>query len=69
MDVLAGRKTAGVITGDVRLQGHPVEQRAFSRIMGCEYGSSCCERQCSAAGGAHAAPTRVCMQCCASTPT
>lgn len=34
MDVLAGRKTAGRVTGDVRVNGHPKEQRTFTRISG-----------------------------------
>ena len=32
MDVLAGRKTGGKITGDIRLNGHPKEQTTFARI-------------------------------------
>lgn len=37
MDVLAGRKTSGVIDGDVRVSGHPKIQQTFARVMGyCE---------------------------------
>lgn len=32
MDVLAGRKTGGIIEGDIRLNGHPKEQAAFARV-------------------------------------
>ncbi|XP_015873783.3 ABC transporter G family member 31 [Ziziphus jujuba] len=34
MDVLAGRKTGGYIEGDIRISGHPKEQRTFARISG-----------------------------------
>ena len=34
MDVLAGRKTTGLITGDVRLNGFPKDQATFARVMG-----------------------------------
>ncbi|KAL6781800.1 hypothetical protein ACKKBF_B09460 [Auxenochlorella protothecoides x Auxenochlorella symbiontica] len=34
MDVLAGRKTEGVITGDIRVNGHPKQDRTFARVMG-----------------------------------
>ncbi|KAL5991460.1 hypothetical protein ACLOJK_012369 [Asimina triloba] len=34
MDVLAGRKTGGYIEGDVRISGHPKEQKTFARISG-----------------------------------
>ena len=34
MDVLAGRKTGGTITGDVRVNGFPKEPHTFARIMG-----------------------------------
>lgn len=34
MDVLAGRKTGGRITGDVRLNGFPKEQDSFARVSG-----------------------------------
>ncbi|KAK9816709.1 hypothetical protein WJX72_004056 [[Myrmecia] bisecta] len=34
MDVLAGRKTGGTITGDIRVGGHPKEQASFARISG-----------------------------------
>lgn len=34
MDVLAGRKTGGRITGDIRLNGFPKEQGAFARVSG-----------------------------------
>ena len=37
MDVLAGRKTVGRITGDIRVNGFPKEQRTFTRIASyCE---------------------------------
>ncbi len=37
MDCLAGRKTAGRITGDVRVNGHPQVFSTFARISGyCE---------------------------------
>lgn len=37
MDCLAGRKTAGRITGDVRVNGHPQVHSTFARISGyCE---------------------------------
>eukprot|EP00887_Chlorella_sp_A99_P000995 scaffold5.g995.t1 len=34
MDVLAGRKTGGVVTGDIRVNGWPKDQAAFARMMG-----------------------------------
>ncbi|KAL4188327.1 hypothetical protein AMTRI_Chr08g159510 [Amborella trichopoda] len=34
MDVLAGRKTGGYIEGDIRISGHPKEQKTFARISG-----------------------------------
>ncbi|KAK9820341.1 hypothetical protein WJX72_009201 [[Myrmecia] bisecta] len=34
MDVLAGRKTTGIIEGDVRVSGHPKVQATFARVMG-----------------------------------
>ncbi|XP_071717159.1 pleiotropic drug resistance protein 1-like [Rutidosis leptorrhynchoides] len=37
MDVLAGRKTGGIIEGDVRISGYPKKQETFARISGyCE---------------------------------
>lgn len=37
LDVLAGRKTGGVIEGDIRMGGYPKVQQTFSRISGyCE---------------------------------
>ncbi|KAJ1273641.1 hypothetical protein BS78_05G000200 [Paspalum vaginatum] len=37
LDVLAGRKTDGVIEGDIRIGGYPKVQRTFARISGyCE---------------------------------
>ncbi|KAK9232143.1 hypothetical protein WN943_022386 [Citrus x changshan-huyou] len=37
MDVLAGRKTGGYITGDIRISGYPKKQETFARISGyCE---------------------------------
>ncbi|KAK9812481.1 hypothetical protein WJX73_003351 [Symbiochloris irregularis] len=34
MDVLAGRKTSGRITGDIRINGHPKVQETFARVSG-----------------------------------
>lgn len=34
MDVIAGRKTGGEILGEIKLNGHPKEQKTFRRIMG-----------------------------------
>ncbi|KAL4419611.1 hypothetical protein ABPG77_001665 [Micractinium sp. CCAP 211/92] len=34
MDVIANRKTSGLITGDIRVSGHPMEPRTFARISG-----------------------------------
>jgi hypothetical protein len=34
MDVLAGRKTQGTITGEMRVDGHLVDQATFARICG-----------------------------------
>ncbi|CAM9674100.1 unnamed protein product, partial [Scytosiphon promiscuus] len=34
LDVLAGRKTGGTITGDIRLNGHPKDQKTFTRVAG-----------------------------------
>lgn len=37
MDVLSGRKTSGVIEGDVRINGHPKVHATFARVSGyCE---------------------------------
>ncbi|XP_006658622.2 ABC transporter G family member 43-like [Oryza brachyantha] len=37
MDVLAGRKTTGMIEGDIKLSGYPKKQETFARISGyCE---------------------------------
>ncbi|RLN40971.1 ABC transporter G family member 48-like [Panicum miliaceum] len=37
MDVLAGRKTSGVVEGDITLSGYPKNQETFARISGyCE---------------------------------
>jgi ABC-type multidrug transport system fused ATPase/permease subunit len=37
MDVLAGRKTGGTITGDIRVNGFPQDQATFARVAGyCE---------------------------------
>lgn len=37
MDVLAGRKTGGLTTGDIRVDGHPKDQAPFARVAGyCE---------------------------------
>lgn len=32
MDVLAGRKTEGIITGDIRVNGHPKNDTTFARV-------------------------------------
>ena len=32
LDVLAGRKTEGLITGDIRVNGHPKESATFARV-------------------------------------
>ena len=34
MDVLAGRKTAGRMTGDIWVGGHAKEQHSFARVCG-----------------------------------
>jgi ABC-type multidrug transport system ATPase subunit len=34
MDVLAGRKTIGTITGDMFVDGHPADQDSFARVCG-----------------------------------
>lgn len=34
MDVIAGRKTVGEITGDIWVNGKPKDQRSWSRVMG-----------------------------------
>lgn len=37
MDVLAGRKTGGVIEGNINISGYPKKQETFARISGyCE---------------------------------
>lgn len=37
MDVLAGRKTGGVIEGSIYISGHPKSQETFARVSGyCE---------------------------------
>ena len=37
MDVLSGRKTGGIIEGDIRIGGYPKVQHTFARISGyCE---------------------------------
>ncbi|KAK3028090.1 hypothetical protein RJ639_039381 [Escallonia herrerae] len=37
MDVLAGRKTGGIIEGDIHMSGYPKKQETFARISGyCE---------------------------------
>ncbi|PON54812.1 ABC transporter-like [Trema orientale] len=37
MDVLSGRKTSGIIEGDIRIGGHPKVQETYARISGyCE---------------------------------
>jgi ABC-type multidrug transport system ATPase subunit len=34
LDVLAGRKTGGSVTGDITLNGYAKEQRSFARVAG-----------------------------------
>jgi len=34
MDVIAGRKTQGEITGNILVNGHPKDQATWSRVMG-----------------------------------
>jgi ABC-type multidrug transport system ATPase subunit len=34
LDVLAGRKTGGSVTGSITLNGHAKEQRSFARVAG-----------------------------------
>ncbi len=34
LDVIAGRKTGGIIQGEVTLNGHPKDQRTFTRVSG-----------------------------------
>lgn len=37
MDVLCGRKTSGIIKGEIKIGGYPKVQETFSRISGyCE---------------------------------
>lgn len=37
MDVLCGRKTSGIIEGDIRIEGYPKAQETFARVSGyCE---------------------------------
>ncbi|KAK7388064.1 hypothetical protein VNO78_22868 [Psophocarpus tetragonolobus] len=37
MDVLSGRKTGGIIEGDIRIRGYPKVQKTFARVSGyCE---------------------------------
>ncbi|KAK9788281.1 hypothetical protein WJX73_004447 [Symbiochloris irregularis] len=37
MDVLSGRKTSGIIEGDIRINGHPKVHETFARVSGyCE---------------------------------
>jgi ABC-type multidrug transport system ATPase subunit len=37
MDVLSGRKTGGIIEGDIRIGGYPKVQKTFARVSGyCE---------------------------------
>lgn len=37
MDVLSGRKTGGIIEGDIRIGGYPKVQKTFERVSGyCE---------------------------------
>ena len=35
MDVLAGRKTTGTITGDVHVAGYVKDEATFARVCGC----------------------------------
>jgi len=36
MDVIAQRKSSGVIEGDITINGSPIEPRSYRRIVGCE---------------------------------
>lgn len=37
LDVLSGRKTVGIVEGEIRIGGYPKNQRTFARISGyCE---------------------------------
>jgi len=37
MDVLSGRKTSGIIEGEIKIGGYPKDQKTFARISGyCE---------------------------------
>lgn len=36
MDVVLGRKTVGLIRGDIFVNGHKKEQATWSRVCGCE---------------------------------
>jgi hypothetical protein len=51
MDVLAGRKTGGTITGEMRIKGFPWEQRTFARVTGYVEQAGCKRKPC----------TRFCM--------
>ena len=35
MDVLAGRKTVGAVTGEVLVNGRPKQQATWARVLGC----------------------------------
>ncbi len=34
MDVIAGRKTVGTIAGNISINGHPADPKAWSRVVG-----------------------------------
>lgn len=36
MDVVLGRKTVGLVRGDIFVNGHLKEQATWSRVCGCE---------------------------------
>ncbi len=36
MDVIAGRKTVGDVQGSIMVNGHPKDQRSWSRVVGYE---------------------------------
>ena len=52
MDVLAGRKTTGKISGDIRVNGYAKDQATFSRVMGYVEQARGGGSRCRAAGGA-----------------
>ena len=41
MDVVAGRKTQGIIEGEIRLNGHIKDAGVWRRISACERPATC----------------------------